>query len=39
MGQVPSLSFIQYLKRGTLPALAGYFAAIATWLLFFYLLQ
>lgn len=39
MGQVPGLSFIQYLKRGTLPALAGYFAAIATWLLFFYILQ
>lgn len=31
MGQVHDLSFIRYLKKGTIPALLGYFAAIGTW--------
>jgi Na+/H+ antiporter NhaD/arsenite permease-like protein len=32
MGQVPSLTFGYYLRKGTLPALLGYFAAIGVWL-------
>ncbi len=31
MGQEPSLSFSYYLKKGTLPAAIGYFAAILVW--------
>lgn len=35
MGQVKELSFIEYFKKGSLPALAGYIGAILCW----YLLQ
>ena len=37
MGQVPQLTFVEYLKKGTIPALLGYFAAIGTWWLQFFL--
>lgn len=33
MGMVPELTFMKYLKVGTLPALAGFTAAIGVWLL------
>jgi len=36
MGQVQSLRFMSYLKLGTIPALVGYFAAIATWMFSYY---
>lgn len=36
MGQVHTLRFMSYLKLGTLPALVGYFAAIATWMFSYY---
>ena len=36
MGQVKSLTFVEYMKKGTIPALLGYFGAIITWLLLFY---
>lgn len=36
MGQVESLTFVEYLKKGSLPALLGYVGAILTWLLLFY---
>jgi Na+/H+ antiporter NhaD/arsenite permease-like protein len=36
MGQVKSLTFIEYMKKGALPAFAGYIGAIATWLLLFF---
>lgn len=39
MGQVPGLTFTQYLKLGTLPALLGYFAAVAVWLITFQFIQ
>ncbi len=39
MGQVQSLTFTNYLKLGTLPALLGYFAGIATWIITYYLIQ
>ena len=38
MGQVKSLTFIEYLRKGTIPALAGYVGAIASWVILFYLL-
>lgn len=31
MGQVRELTFIEYLKKGSFPALAGYFMAVAAW--------
>lgn len=31
MGQVPDMSIKYYIKKGTIPALLGYVAAIATW--------
>lgn len=31
MGQVEGFSFMEYLKKGALPALVGYFAAIFVW--------
>ncbi|MEN8247864.1 MAG: sodium:proton antiporter NhaD [Bacteroidota bacterium] len=36
MGQVESLTFVEYLKKGTIPALFGYIGAILTWFLLFY---
>jgi Na+/H+ antiporter NhaD/arsenite permease-like protein len=36
MGQVKSLTFVEYLKKGSIPALLGYIGAIITWLLLFY---
>ncbi len=35
MGQVPDLSVTEYVKKGTIPAIIGYFAAIAVWYLQF----
>ena len=31
MGQVEDLTFAEYFKKGTIPALMGYFAAVVTW--------
>ena len=31
MGQVKELTFVQYFKHGTFPALMGYIAAVSTW--------
>lgn len=39
MGQVPTLTFSNYLKLGTVPALIGYFAGIATWIMTYYMIQ
>lgn len=36
MGQVKELTFVEYLRKGTIPALFGYIGAIITWLLMFY---
>lgn len=36
MGQVESLTFVEYLKKGSFPALVGYAGAIITWFLLFY---
>ena len=36
MGLVKSLTFVEYLKKGTVAALAGYIGAIITWWLLFY---
>jgi Na+/H+ antiporter NhaD/arsenite permease-like protein len=36
MGQVKALTFVEYMKKGSIPALAGYIGAIVVWLLFFY---
>ncbi len=36
MGQVQSLTFIEYMRKGTLPALAGYAGAVVIWLIIFY---
>lgn len=38
MGQVHELSFIDYLKKGSIPALLGYFGAIGMWYLVFLVL-
>lgn len=35
MGQVKDLTFYQYLKKGTLPALLGYASAVAAWYMIF----
>ncbi|MFT6883652.1 MAG: Na+/H+ antiporter NhaD/arsenite permease-like protein [Marinoscillum sp.] len=35
MGQVKSLTFKEYLKKGTLPALAGYIGAVGAWYLIY----
>jgi len=35
MGQVEDLTFIEYMKKGTLPALSGYAGAIICWYLLF----
>lgn len=35
MGQVETLTFTEYIKKGSLPALAGYFSAVVTWYLMF----
>ncbi len=35
MGQVEDLTFIEYIKKGTLPALSGYAGAIICWYLLF----
>ena len=35
MGQVKELTFMEYLKHGTLPALIGYFSAVCTWYVLF----
>lgn len=37
MGQVKSLNFMEYLKKGSLPALMGYTAAVVTWYLLYML--
>lgn len=37
MGQVKELTFVEYLKKGSLPALLGYLGAILTWILMFYI--
>ncbi len=37
MGQVHDLSFVRYLKKGSIPALLGYFSAIGVWWLQFFL--
>ena len=36
MGLVKDLTFVEYLKKGTLAALAGYIGAVLTWWLLFY---
>ena len=36
MGQVEELTFYEYLKKGTIPSLLGYAAAVGTWFLLFY---
>jgi len=38
MGQVESLSFKEYLYKGSLPALLGYFAAVGTWYIIYLLM-
>ncbi|MEO9804626.1 MAG: sodium:proton antiporter NhaD [Reichenbachiella sp.] len=38
MGQVDTLTFNDYFKKGSLPALLGYIAAVGTWYLMFILL-
>ena len=35
MGQVKTLTFNDYVKKGSLPALAGYLGAVATWYLLY----
>jgi Na+/H+ antiporter NhaD/arsenite permease-like protein len=35
MGQVKDLTFVEYLKKGSIPALLGYAGAILTWYLLF----
>lgn len=35
MGQVKELTFYTYLRKGTIPALLGYVAAVATWYIIF----
>ncbi len=35
MGQVKELTFIEYFKKGSLPALLGYLGAVGTWYLLF----
>ncbi len=35
MGQVDTVTFTEYLKKGTIPALLGYAGAVATWYLMF----
>lgn len=37
MGQVKSLSFMEYLKKGSLPALMGYISAVVVWYVLFML--
>ena len=37
MGQVKELTFVEYMKKGTIPALLGYIGAIITWILIFYI--
>ncbi|WP_109831944.1 sodium:proton antiporter NhaD [Reichenbachiella versicolor] len=37
MGQVKSLTFNEYLRRGSIPALLGYLGAVGTWYLMYYL--
>lgn len=35
MGQVKEITFYEYLKKGTIPAILGYFSAIAVWFMMF----
>lgn len=35
MGQVKTLTFMEYLKKGSLPALMGYISAVVTWYMLF----
>ena len=35
MGQVKTLTFVEYMKKGSFPALMGYIGAIITWALLF----
>ena len=37
MGQVPTLTFKEYLRKGSMPALLGYIGAVGTWYLMFML--
>ena len=38
MGQVEKLTFVKYMKVGTVPAILGYLGSIITWMLMFYFL-
>jgi Na+/H+ antiporter NhaD/arsenite permease-like protein len=35
MGQVKELTFVEYMKKGSIPALLGYIGAVLTWFLLF----
>lgn len=37
MGQVEKLTFVKYMRVGTIPALLGYLGAVITWLLMFFI--
>ncbi len=39
MGQVPELTIKYYIRKGTIPALLGYIAAIGTWYIQFNLVE
>ena len=35
MGQVETLTFVEYMKKGSIPALMGYIGAVLTWIVLF----